>query len=463
MKERIKAVQRVFYALLIVDLVVIALGVPMRGDGATLDVLDEVSTFDAGFDRGKLEKTLLTHAQGQGQVQLEAVAKAAVAEGVPEVKVAPGAQPIAPRASLALATLGDVHALIGKDASLPLGVPSAETLGQALSWRLSRRSGAQGFELLGVELSKQGCSDADLSRERDVSSARIARLRAQRELAAATKELDEAEQLYEARRKWKAPWKSIVKANEKRSEALGVKNKADRALGGADAHYEGLAKPAEQLQASASETCALATASLRELPGGQRFELTLPTAIEQRGVAVGSLTGSDFPVAHASGLWDELAKLSSKQAIAKLRDRFSWHYRYVEVAPGVKLGGMTVLQLAPLALLPFFIALIRRSRGVGASYNPFDRPAGEVLPMVGFGLSALNLLVLLFLPLAGCALCTWSLIELEQLPVVPVLCVLGCVGLGGSSQFALGELLELREAVTRSHSNPPPAPSAPAR
>ncbi|HMI93556.1 MAG TPA: hypothetical protein VK509_19420, partial [Polyangiales bacterium] len=236
-----------------------------------------------------------------------------------------------------------------------------------------------------------------------------------------------------------------------------------KALGSADRHYEELAKPAEQLQPSASETCALATASLRELPSGQSFELTLPAAIEQRGVAVGSLTGSDFPIAHASGLWDQLAKLSSKQAIAKLRGRFSWHYRYVEVAPGVKLGGMTVLQLAPLALLPFFIALIRRSRGVGASYNPFDRPAGEVLPMVGFGLSALNLLVLLFLPLAGCALCTWSLIELEQLPVVPVLCVLGCVGLGGSSQFALGELLELREAVTRSHSNPPPAPSASAR
>jgi hypothetical protein len=462
-KERIKAVQRVFYALLIVDLVVIALGVPMRGDGATLDVLDEVSAFDAGFDRAQLEKTLLAHAQGQGLVQLDAVAKAAAGEGVPELKVASGAQPIAPRASLALATLGDVHALTGKDASLALGVPSPDSLGQALSWRLSRRSGAQGFELLGVEVGKQGCSDEDLAREREVGTARIARLRAQQQLAAATKDLEEAEALYEARRKWKAPWKSIVKANEKRTETQGIKNRADKALGQADAQYEALAKPAEQLQASASETCALATARLRELPGGQSFELTVPTAIEQRGVPVGSLTGSDFPVAHASGLWDELAKLSPKQAIAKLRDRFSWHYRYVEVAPGIKLGGMTVLQLAPLALLPFFFALIRRSRGVGASYNPFDRPAGEVLPMVGFGLSALNLLVLLFLPLAGCALCTWSLIELEQLPVVPVLCVLGCVGLGGSSQLALGELLELREAVTRSHSNPPPAPSAPAR
>lgn len=463
MKERIKAVQRVFYTLLIVDLVVIALGIPMRGDGSTLDVLDEVSTFDTGFDRAQLEKTLLAHAQGQGLVQLASVATAAAGDGVPPLRAADKAAPIAPRAELALATLGDVYAMTGKDASLPLGVPSAEGLGRALSWRLTRRSGAQAFELQSVEVSKQGCSDADLQREREIDAARLERLRAQRELDAATKSLEEAEQLYEARRKWKAPWKSIVKANEKRGEVSGVKNKAQRVLNSADERYEALAKQGEQLQPSASEGCALATVNLRDQPGGQAFALTVPVAVEQRGVAVGTVSGADFPVAHASGLWDELAKLAPKQAIARLRDRFSWHYRYIELVPGVKLGGMTVLQLAPLMLLPFFFALIRRSRGVGASYNPFDRPPGETLPMVGFGFSALNLLVLLFLPLAGCALCTWSLIELEQLPVVPVLCVLGCVGLGGNSQLALGELLELREAVTRSHSNPPPAPSASAR
>jgi hypothetical protein len=461
-KERIKAVQRVFYALLIVDLVVIALGIPMRGDGATLDVLDEVSQFDAGFDRAQLEKTLLTHAQGQGLVPIAAVASAAAADGVPAVRAAENAKPIAPRAALALATLGDVQALTGKDASLALGVPSAEAIGLALAWRLSRRTGAQGFELTGIEVTQQGCSADDLQLERDVTAARLVRLSAQRELDAATKTHAEAEALWEARRKWKAPWKSILKANEKRVETLGIMNKAQKALNVADKRYESLAKQGEQLKASPSEFCALATASVRET-GGPDFTLTVPAPIEQRGVAVGSLSGADFPVAHASGLWDQLAKLSPKQAIAKLRDRFSWHYRYVELAPGVKLGGMTVLQLAPLALLPFFFALIRRSRGVGASYNPFDRPPGETLPMVGFGFSALNLLVLLFLPLAGCALCTWSLIELEQLPIVPVLCVLGCVGLGGNSQLALGELLELREAVTRSHSNPPPQPSAPAR
>jgi hypothetical protein len=331
-------------------------------------------------------------------------------------------------------------------------------------------------------LSARGCDAQDLQRERDVTEARATLLHARRELAIATKTHEDAEKLTEQRKKWHAPWKSIMKANEKRLEALSVKEKADKTSRDADARYEQLATQSEQAKPADNAGCALASITLREQPSGQNVTLTMPAAVEYGSVAVGSLTGADFPVAHASGLWDELAKLSPRDAIAKLRSRFSWHYRYVEVgagtapalrggagtapalrASGIKLGGMTVLQLAPLLLLPFFFALIGRSRGVGASYNPFDRPPGETLPMVGFGLSALNLLVLLFLPLAGCALCTWSLIELEQLPVVPVLCVLGCVGLGGSSQFALGELLELREAVTRSHSNPPPAPSAPAR
>jgi hypothetical protein len=166
----------------------------------------------------------------------------------------------------------------------------------------------------------------------------------------------------------------------------------------------------------------------------------------------------DFPATRAAGLWDELSDGSVEQAIARLRDRFTWHYRYVEVG-SLKLGGMTVLQLAPLLLLPFFVLLIRRSRGLGALYNPFDRPRVEDLPNVGFGVSAVNLLVLVALPLAACVLCAWSLLELGELPIVPLLCAIGSLALGARSHAALNDLLELRDAITRSHSNPPPAPS----
>jgi hypothetical protein len=74
-----------------------------------------------------------------------------------------------------------------------------------------------------------------------------------------------------------------------------------------------------------------------------------------------------------------------------------------------------------------------------------------------------NLFVLVVLPFAGCVLCTWSLLQVDQAPIVPVLCAIGALALGGNSHLALKELLELRDAITRSHSNPPPAPSAPVR
>jgi hypothetical protein len=119
-----------------------------------------------------------------------------------------------------------------------------------------------------------------------------------------------------------------------------------------------------------------------------------------------------------------------------------------------------VLQLAPLVLLPFFLGLMRRTRGVGALYNPFDRVSFDSLPRVGFGSGFLNLIVLVLLPLVACLLCAWSLIQLNEPPIVPALCAMACVGLGGICHMKVGELLELRDAITRSHSNPPPAATA---
>ena len=204
----------------------------------------------------------------------------------------------------------------------------------------------------------------------------------------------------------------------------------------------------------------MAIAKLIERPSGRAFELKLPAPIDRREVAVPRITGAEFPVLTASGFWDELKSGTAEQAIERLNERFSWHYRHFEVG-GIKVGGMTLLQFAPLALLPFFFGLMRRSRGVGATYNPFGAaPQIEELPTVGFGSQALNLMVLVALPLAGSVLCAWSLLQISQAPIVPGLCALAALGLGSTSHVALKELLELRDAITRSHSNPPAAPSA---
>jgi hypothetical protein len=465
--ERINAVSRTFWTLLALSLVLIAIGLPLGHDGDTLKVVDELSTFEHGFDRALLEKTLLAHASHQGFVGIDAVALNVRGRGMPKVTATPGAAPIAPRAALALATLSDVRALTAPSALVPIGSPKAEQLGAALGWRLSRQPGsAERYELKGIVLGTQGCAASDIDLEQQVVGAREHLLDVRAQTAQAQKQFDDADQLLVLRRKWKAPWKAILKATEKRTETQNALTAAQQQLAQGEKNYETLAKRAESYPSKGADKpsaggleCAVATASLIEKPSGRAFDVKLPAPIERHAVPVPRLTGADFPAVQAAGLWAELKDMTAQQAVAHMNERFTWHYRHFDIG-GLKVGGMTVLQFAPLLLLPLFFGLIRRSRGLGATYNPFDRVSTmDNLPTVGFGSQALNLVVLVALPLLACVLCAWSLMQISQPPLVPALCALATLGLGSSCHVALKDLLELRDAITRSHSNPPPAPN----
>jgi hypothetical protein len=463
--ERINAVQRVFWGLLVSGLLVTALGVPVGNDGHTMAALDELTAFSAAFDRPTLERVLLSHASAQGVIGLDTVARAVTGRGVPKVSVAAGAAPIAPRATVLLSTLAEVRDLTTEAAAIAIAAPKSDAIARALVWRLSRQQGPR-YELESVKLGDGRCTHADVQREQEVNRAREAALRARDTANVAEKQHAQAEGVYDLRRKWKATWKAIAKANETRQQTQATLDDAQKQLTLAEGSYEALVKQAEGFEAkeaakpASSATsdveCVVAVARLTDRAASRSLELRLPVEIEQRKVAVPRITGADFPVLRSAGFWTELKDLSAQQATERLRQRFSWHYRYLDVG-GMKLGGMTILQLVPLLFIPLFLGLIRRSRGVGATYNPFDRPAGETLPTVGVGVDFVNLIVLVLLPLTGCALCAWSLIQVNQPPVVPLLCAIGSIVLGGSCHVALKELLELRDAITRSHSNPPPA------
>jgi xanthosine utilization system XapX-like protein len=458
--ERIKAVQRAFWALLAVASCVIVLALPRGGDRDAFVVLEELTAFTSGFGRNALERTLLAHAEAQGTIGLDRVAGGVRGPGLPSVQATADAHPLAPRAQLSLGTLSQIHALTTPGATVPLAMANVEGLSRALGWRLSRQE-ERAFELSSLELSTQACSAAALAREPEIDAARVRSLETTSTLEAATKKHEQAELLHEQRRKWKASWKAILKANESRLEALGAKQAAQKAKTEADARYEQLV--GEKLEGGSDaerEGCVLAVAKLRAKPSGRQLELSFPAAIELRPVPVPQLTGASFPVTHARGLWNELQALSPAAAIDNVRARFSWHYRYTELA-GVKVGGMTVLQLLPLLLLPCLSQVRRRTRGVGATYNPFDVPPGATLPRVGLGNVLFNALALVVMPLVGCVLCAYSLLAVSQIPLLPLLAGLFGVMIGMQSLNAIGTLLDFREAIERSHSNPPPAPSAP--
>jgi hypothetical protein len=386
---------------------------------------------------------------------------------VPKLSAVANAAPIAPRAAIALATLENVQALTAADAHVPIGSAKPAQLSQSLGWRLTRQPAAERFELSAIALSDARCTQADVEREQQVGSERERLLDARAKADKTQKEYDDAAQLSQLRRKWHAPWKAVLKADERRNEIQTALDAAKQEAAAAEQSYGAIAKQAEAFAGSPAPsggggeiTCAVAIAKLIERPSGRAFELKLPAPIDRREVAVPHITGAEFPVLTASGFWDELKGGTAEQAIERLNQRFSWHYHHIEVG-GIKIGGMTLLQFAPLALLPFFISLMRRSRGVGATYNPFGAtPQVENLPTVGFGSEALNLVVLVALPLTGSVLCAWSLLQISQPPIVPGLCAFAALGLGSTSHIRLKELLELRDAITRSHSNPPPATSA---
>lgn len=461
LSERIHAVQKMFWALCAVSAVLCVMGLPLGNDGETMDALNELQTFERGFDRATLERGLVSHASLQGSISLQDVVAALDKRGVPKVSAAAGAAPVLPRATVTLDTLEAVNALGQPDASVELAFPSATALALSLGWRLSLEEGNERYELQQIALGEQRCGQDDVARESAVADARKEAMASRASAKTAEKRQEQAEALYDQRRKWKASWKAISKANENRLEAQATLVEAQASLADKEGRYAALAKQARAPALGAAGDCVLATATLIGKPSGKTLALTLPTPIERRPVSVPRLTGVDFPVLQTAGLWDTLKASTAAQAIATVRDRFSWHYRYIELGP-VKLGTMTLLQFAPLLLLPLFLGLIRKSRGVGGSYNPFDRPAGEVLPSVGLGTDAANVAVLIVLPLIGCVLCAVSLAAIDEPPIVPGLCVLAALGLGGKSHLALKELMDLREAITRSHSNPPPMPSAPA-
>jgi hypothetical protein len=143
------------------------------------------------------------------------------------------------------------------------------------------------------------------------------------------------------------------------------------------------------------------------------------------------------------------------QAIDAVRSHFTWHYRYVELG-GIKVGGMTLLQLLP-ALLPLVLMLMLvRIRRVSVTYNPFGTMESTVLPRVGFGPRVLDGLALAILPFVAAILTTISLMAVGQLPVLPLLAAFASLGLGAYVFIELGSLQSLIDAVSRSHSTPPP-------
>jgi hypothetical protein len=378
---------------------------------------------------------------------------------VPNVQAASGAAPLGPRAQLELGSLQAVHHLGSGSASVDMATVDAELLAASLGWRLARDAEPVPAKLLSAQLTDGGAGPEDVQRERDIVEARATLLKSRLDAEQTTRQYTAADELYRARVKWKAHWRSIANSDEKRKEAELAMQTAAAALEAAESRYTELTGAADAFKPTGVASGEQGAVQVKLERGGKAETLLVPAKLALRPAPVPALTGTSFAATKAAGLWDQLEGGSAAQGIEAVRAMFTWHYRYVDLG-GFKVGGMTLLTFAPLALLWLLLVLIRRSRSVSGSYNPFNRPASEELPGVGLGAAPLDLLALAGLPLASSVLCAWSLIAVRQVSAaLPILCGLGAIALGIWGHLELRELRSLREAIRRSHSQPPGAPA----
>ena len=464
MKARLHSVQRALWALVVASLVLAVLAFPQGHNRQYSAALDELTAFESAFkQQDEIEKSLLDYARAQGTVALGEVQAAIRGQLVPKVQLAAKTEPIQPLAEVHLNTLAEVAEHGRPNSSLDIGSAAPAPIGSAIAWRLVRSGGAGSYQLQEVKLLPSEYTPADIELEVEVAKLRLDTLSAEREAAEATKKLTSAEELFEARRKRRLPWKILVKSDEARKEAKAELDQRQRTLDETRASYEAHAKRAEANGArpaaySGKLPSAYAVAQVRlSAENGTTTELRIPVALIVRKAKLPPLAGTSFPATRQAGLWEEIANGTPQQAIAHTRSKFTWHYRYADVA-GLHVGGMTVLQVLPLALPLILLGLLGRMKHVSTSYNPFGTTIDAKLPRVGLGSRVLELAALVFLPLAAVVLTAVALWAISQAPVLPAIAAIAGVGLGAYAFVELGTLQALMEAVVRSHSNPPAKP-----
>ncbi|MEY4575967.1 MAG: hypothetical protein RL701_670 [Pseudomonadota bacterium] len=463
MQNRLSSVQQALMVLLAAAFAIAVIALPAPENGRLHRALAELEAFRTQFDRPRVESALLESALAQGRQPLSALQAVARSKRVPNIQVAANAPAIEALGTLQLASLAEVENFAQPNRTLPIGVVEVAGLGKALAWRLVRDAAAQAqpapVTLESVQLQAARVEPADLQLDGEITQLQQDQQKAAAEVATATTALTAAETLYEQRKKWKLSWKVLSKTNEARKEAKATLDGKQRALAAIETRYASATKRAERSHETQSfppiPAFGIAQVVVSRAGANAKQTYAIPVKIAQRDVPVQSLSGAALPETQNAGLWGEVRGLDAERAIAAVRGHFTWHARHVELF-GVKVGGMTVLQLLPCAL-PFLLLFSRRRmRKVSDSYNPFTMRVKGTFPRVGFGGRIFDVLAILVLPLAAAGFAVASLMLVGQFPALPIVVAVVCLGLAVYTLKDLAQLQALMEDVIRSHSYPPP-------
>lgn len=463
MEKRIKTINIIMLILIVGSAVICAAAVPLRNDRELMKALQELRQFQAGFQQQALEKFLFETATVHESLPLQSVASFLGGPNSPIVRIARRPPLIVPWARVDLSTIGQVHAFGGKNATVQIGVIKPEEAAASIEWRLVRRKASDSYQLDSITLSREPADPSLLELERRVIAARQQAIKAKMQFEEASDKFTKVDNLYTLQRKWRSSWRVLQKTLGNRNQAQAEMDKSKLALDQAKAEYFDLAEKAEKSSTSGAHAGStqsagvpshvFAIAAIQALSDSARFQFRFPVALEARSATVPGLTGCDFAINRASNFWSEVSGRSVQQAIAVVERKFSWHYRYLGVG-GIKIGGMTFLQLAPLFPLATLLLLFLRMRRAIVRYNPFDaRTNWASLPRMGFEPFWINLAAVLLLPTAASLLCIYSLWRIFEVPATPIICLLGSLAGGFFSYSSLKEFRRLSAAVIQSRAN----------
>ena len=241
-KERLQAVQRLFWLLLALSVGLLIADATGGNNGPKMEALAELQGFAGQFDQASLEASLLEHARAQGRLPLADVAKdIAEAPGVPELTAANAV--IEPHADLDLSTLEALSAR-GEPSQTKLGVPDTKDLAGGLAFLLARGGVSDPQTLQAVELENAKVGKDDLLTFRKTEQARRKLVDVRKEHARAERRFERLTELLKNRRKWKANWRVLKRTDDKRLEAQAERDALQAQLTTASDAYQALAERA---------------------------------------------------------------------------------------------------------------------------------------------------------------------------------------------------------------------------
>lgn len=458
MQARLTAVQRALVLLPFVALTVAFVARPHPENRTLVGVLSEVTAFHASFRRDSAETFLRDAAETQALVPLSQAIQGAPASA--KLSVLESALPIRPQVSVSVASLSDAQHFSRVESTLPISVPDVSNVGAALAWRLKHAGTTGPVKLAAIDIVPGAVRADDLALETEIPELQTAKQTAKAAVDSATKRLEAEQSLFEARRKRGLPWKVILTSIEARDAAKATLNERTASLAEIEGRYD------ESVQRA---TANREVKAFTEAPGFAlarvRFEnaepalpsMDIPIRVESREVALPALSGASFAKTREAGLWDKVQGLDAAAAVLAVRDEFNWHNRYVEVA-GLRIGGMTLLQVLPCLLPLLMLLVLRRLTAAAKSYSLFGTEVHNgTMPGVGFKSRLLEGLAVVLLPLLACVSAGAALGFIGEFPALPALSAAACLVLGSSLYSKLAELQILVASVVHSHSYPPPA------